>query len=124
MPVPLFDHRPERCPFGHSLARGMPQRVGWKPCICTPAREASERGLGMRHLWVSRDTCHGGRRYTTFYEPPHDIRHHRANPWQKVLPLASRRSKARMPSAIIRRGPPATSTTGTPSETPPHSPPA
>jgi hypothetical protein len=58
MPVSLFGHRPEQCPFGHSVAPGMPQRVGWMPCICAPACEASERGRGMGHLWISCDTCH------------------------------------------------------------------
>jgi hypothetical protein len=81
MPVSLFEHRPDRCPFGHSVAPGMPQRVGWMPCICTPAREAAERGRGMGHLWVSCDTCHLECWQTMFYEPPHDVRHHRANPW-------------------------------------------
>ena len=31
--VSMFDHKPERCPFGHLLWPGMVQ-VGWKPCIC------------------------------------------------------------------------------------------
>ena len=75
MPVPLFDRRPERCPFGHSLERGMPQRVGWKPCLCTPAREAAEEGGGMGHLWVLCMACHEDHRESMFYEPPHDIRH-------------------------------------------------
>ena len=30
----LFKHKPWQCPFGHSLAPGRPQTVGWKPCIC------------------------------------------------------------------------------------------
>ncbi len=42
----MFDHKPQRCPFGHSLWPGMAQ-VGWQPCICTVAREAAERGRGM-----------------------------------------------------------------------------
>jgi hypothetical protein len=77
MPVPLFDHRPERCPFGHPLKQGMPQRVGWMPCMCTAAREAVERGRGMGHLWVLCEACHGEQWSTTFYEPPHDISHRR-----------------------------------------------
>jgi hypothetical protein len=81
MPVSLFEHRPEQCPFGHSVAPGMPQRIGWMPCICAPAREAAERDRGMGHLWISCDTCHAEQWETMFYEPPHDIRHHRANPW-------------------------------------------
>jgi hypothetical protein len=30
--VSMFDHKPERCPFGHQLWAGMAQ-VGWQPCI-------------------------------------------------------------------------------------------
>ena len=45
MPVPLFERKPQHCPFGHSLWPGQ-ARVGWKPCICTPAREGAERGRG------------------------------------------------------------------------------
>jgi hypothetical protein len=41
--VSMFDHKPERSPFGHLLWSGMVQ-VGWKPRICTAAREADERG--------------------------------------------------------------------------------
>ena len=76
----LFKHRPAQCPFGHSLALGRPQTVGWKPCICTPAREAAAEGRGMGHLMISRGTCHDELRTTTFYEPPHDITHRRAGP--------------------------------------------
>ena len=80
MPVSLFEHGPERCPFGHSVAPGRPQRIGWMPCICTPAREANEHGRGMGHLWILCDTCYIEHWETMYYEPPHDIRHHRANP--------------------------------------------
>ena len=73
MPVPLFANRPARCPFGHSVALGMPQRVGWQPCLCAPAREAAGRGRGMGHLWVWCEACHGEGRDAVFYEPPHDI---------------------------------------------------
>ena len=55
--VSTFDHKPERCPFGHSLWPGRAQ-VRWQPCICTAAQEAAERGRGMGHLWVSCNTCH------------------------------------------------------------------
>lgn len=58
VPGPLFDDRPVRCPFGHSLARGKPQRIGWKPCLCAPAREAADRGRGIGHLWVWCGACH------------------------------------------------------------------
>jgi hypothetical protein len=74
MPVSVFEHKPERCPFGHQLWPGMAQ-VSWKPCICGPARERAEAGRGMGHVWVSCEACHEQFRDTTFYEPPHDIRH-------------------------------------------------
>jgi hypothetical protein len=45
MPALLFASKPERCPYGHSLAPGMPQKISWLPCICEPAREA-ETGAG------------------------------------------------------------------------------
>jgi len=53
-------------------------RVSWKPCICAPARERAEHGRGMGHVWVSCEACHEQLRDTTFYEPPHDIRHPQA----------------------------------------------
>jgi hypothetical protein len=77
MPVSVFEHKPERCPFGHQLWPGMAQ-VSWKPCICGPARERAEAGRGMGHVWVSCEACHEQFRDTTFYEPPHDIRHEQA----------------------------------------------
>lgn len=78
MSASLFKRRPEQCPFGHSLALGRPQTVGWKPCICAPAREATAEGRGMGHLLISCGSCHDELRTTTFYEPPHDIRHSKA----------------------------------------------
>lgn len=47
-------------------------QVGWKPCICTAAREAAERGRGMGHLLVFCNTCHDQLWQTTFYQPPHE----------------------------------------------------
>ena len=76
-------------PHGHSLAPGRLQTVGWKPCICTPAREAAEDGRGMGHLLISCGSCHDELRSTTFYEPPHDIKHRQAGPWQVVLMSAT-----------------------------------
>ncbi len=106
MPVPLFEHRPTRCPFGHSLARGMPQQAGWMPCICAPAREAAEHRRGMGHLWVVCDTCHAEHRHTTFYEPPHDIRHHPRAPGRPraIFTVTSSGSADRSP--VARRGVP------------------
>ena len=92
MSVSLFSHRPLRCPFGHPLWPGL-ARVGWKPCICTPAREQAERGGGMGHLWVSCQTCHTQLWDATFYEPPHDISCHQAGPGSPDRP-AGRASPA------------------------------
>ena len=80
MPVSLFEHKPQHCPFGHPLWPGQ-ARVGWKPCICAAAREGAERGRGMGHLLVSCHACHVQLRDATFYEPPHDIRCRQAGPW-------------------------------------------
>jgi hypothetical protein len=83
MPVPLFANKPERCPFGHSLARGKPQKIGWMPCICGPARERAAQGRGgMGHLWVRCLACSDvGHRETIFYEPPHDTGHQAVSSW-------------------------------------------
>jgi hypothetical protein len=80
VPGSLFDYKTERCPFGHQLWPGMAQ-VGWKPCLCTAAREEAERGRGMGHLVVFCNTCHHQLWQATFYQPPHDIRHHQPRPW-------------------------------------------
>ncbi len=78
MPVPLFENKPERCPFGHSLAPGMPQKISWLPCICEPAREAAERGRGMGHVTLWCQACSDqDHRDTRFFEPPHDPGHNR-----------------------------------------------
>jgi hypothetical protein len=82
MPVPLFANRPERCPYGHSLALGQPQRVGWTPCLCAAAREGAERGTGMGHLWIWCGTCHEEGRETMLYEPPHDPAHREPGSWR------------------------------------------
>jgi hypothetical protein len=82
MSVSLFAHKPQRCPFGHSLARGMPQRVGWMPCLCAPALEAAGEGRGAGHLWVLCVACHEDNRESVFYEPPHDIRYREPGPWK------------------------------------------
>jgi hypothetical protein len=50
-------------------------RVSWQPCVCAAARERAELGRGMGHVGVSCETCHQQLWETTFYEPPHDIRH-------------------------------------------------
>ena len=35
----------------------------------------------MGHLLISCGSCHDELRTTTFYKPPHDIRHRRTGPW-------------------------------------------
>ncbi len=74
MPVPLFAHKPEQCPYGHSLTPGMPQKISWMPCICEPAREAERQSRGMGHLMLWCGTCSAeDHRDTRFYEPPHQV---------------------------------------------------
>jgi hypothetical protein len=83
MSAALFEHRPESCPYGHSLALGRPMKVGWMPCVCAIAQEAAKAGKGFGHLWiwclVCADQYH---RRTMYYEPPHDAGHHPVSPWQ------------------------------------------
>jgi hypothetical protein len=52
----------------------------------TAAKCGNPRGRGVGHLWLLCDACHEKRWHTMFYEPPHDIRHHRASPWLGPLP--------------------------------------
>jgi len=77
VPVSIFEHKPQFCPFGHRLWPGGAQ-VSWKPCICAAAREGAERGRGMGHVRVTCRACHDQLRQTMFYEPPHDIRRSKA----------------------------------------------
>jgi hypothetical protein len=80
VPAPLFENRPERCPYGHSLALGQPQLIGWTPCICAPAQEAAGHGHGMGHLTLWCQRCHTeDHRDVRFYEPPHDTGHQPVN---------------------------------------------
>lgn len=76
MIVSMFDHKPEYCPFGHSLWPGK-ALVSWSPCLCAPAQERT----GWGHLKVACTTCHDQHWQTTFYQPPNDINHHQASPW-------------------------------------------
>jgi hypothetical protein len=72
MPAPLFARKPEYCPYGHSLAPGMPQKISWLPCMCEPAREAGSQGRGLGHMTLWCGTCSAeDRRDSRFYEPPH-----------------------------------------------------
>ena len=74
MPVPLFVHQPEYCPYGHSLAPGIPQKVSWLPCVCEPAREAGSQGRGLGHMTLWCGTCSAeDHRDSRFYEPPHQV---------------------------------------------------
>ena len=101
MPVPLFANKPEHCPFGHSLARGKPQKIGWTPCICGPAREAVGRGMG--HLWVRCLACSDeSQRETICDEPPHDTGHQPVNSWAtRPGPLGDHTTAA--PGQVVRR---------------------
>ena len=44
-------------------------------------REAVAEGRSMGYLLISCGSCHDELRRTTFYEPPHDIKHRQAGPW-------------------------------------------
>jgi hypothetical protein len=78
MPARLVLNKPALCPYGHSLAPGMPQKVSWFPCMCEPAREAGEQGRGLGHMTVWCGTCSAeDHRDVTFYEPPHQVGHSR-----------------------------------------------
>jgi hypothetical protein len=46
-----------------------------------PAREAAAEGRGIGHLLICCGSWDDELRRTTFYEPPHDIRHRQAGPW-------------------------------------------
>src|ERR1700748_3362302 len=48
--------KPEQCPYGHSLAPGMPQKISWMPCICEPAREAIVLSCGSAIPAVDQGT--------------------------------------------------------------------
>jgi hypothetical protein len=73
MPVSLFEHRPECCPFGHELGPGQVQ-IAYSPCICEPAKEADARGRGMGHLRLHCLQCETEGRKVIFYEPAHDVK--------------------------------------------------
>ena len=110
MPAPLFANKPEQCPYGHSLAPGMPQKISWLPCICDPAREAAEHGLGMGHVTLWCGTCSAeDHRDTRFYEPPHHVGHNRPlSGWATrpdVLALRTRRPERRRWPQIDRPEP-------------------
>jgi hypothetical protein len=66
MPAPLFLNKSDKCPYGHSLAPGMLQKVSWLPCMCGPAREAGRQGRDLGHMTVVRDVQRRG-------PPGHDV---------------------------------------------------
>jgi hypothetical protein len=39
--VLFFRRNPECCPYGHSLTRGMPQKISWLPCMLVPERQVT-----------------------------------------------------------------------------------
>src|SRR5690348_18342145 len=98
MPVSPFENKPERCLFGHQLWPGRAQ-VSWKPCICTPAREAAACGRGMGHAMVTCSSCHDQLRQTTFYEPARDTGHDPLTGW---VTAADPRRRARRRQQIGR----------------------
>jgi hypothetical protein len=82
MPAPLFARKPERYPFGHSLARGKPQKISWILRICGPAQETAEHGQGMGHVTLRCGMCSDqDHRDTVFCEPPHDLGHRPVSGW-------------------------------------------
>ena len=111
MPVPLFSNKPKYCPYGHSLAPGMPQRVSWLPCMCGPAREAGSQGRGLGHMTVWCGTCSAeDHRDTTFYEPPHQVGHsHTLSGWvtrpDVLAPRRPRPGRWPQPRAGLQPGP-------------------
>lgn len=74
MPASLFEHKPSVCPFGHDLAPGRVS-VGFSPCVCALAREATAHGGSMGHLRLHCLACEGEGRSSIFLEPPCDVRH-------------------------------------------------
>jgi hypothetical protein len=81
VPVPLFEHEPERCPRGHELGPGR-VHISWSPCVCQPAREAAERGRGLGHLRLECLTCDDEGHRSVYFEPPHDP----AQPQARLVP--------------------------------------
>jgi hypothetical protein len=70
--VPIYQHTPARCPFGHHLVPPYVQ-FGWAPCGCPAAVDRAESGRGAQgHLTVWCIVCEedGGRK-TRYYEPAH-----------------------------------------------------
>ena len=69
--VPLLEHEPQQCPYGHTLGPGQ-VGISWQPCVCAAAQEAAARGRGMGHHRIDCRQCESRGRLVTFYEPPHD----------------------------------------------------
>jgi hypothetical protein len=52
------------------------------PCLCGPAQERAEHGLGMGHVTLWCGMCSDqDHRDTMFYEPPHDLGHQPVTGW-------------------------------------------
>lgn len=81
MPASLFKHKPEQCLVGHSPAPGQAADGRMETLHRAPAREAAAEGRGIGHLLICCGSWDDELRRTTFYEPPHDIRHRQAGPW-------------------------------------------
>ena len=110
MPVLLFSRKPDRCPYGHSLAPGMPQKISWMPCVCEPAREAGSQGRGMGHMTLWCGTCcDQDHRDTRFYEPPHQAGYNGpVSGWMTRPDTLARRTRRPgrrpRPPAVLRPG--------------------
>jgi hypothetical protein len=73
MPASLFVNQPQTCPFDHELTPGTYQ-VGFMPCACAVAVEASERGWSLGHMTLLCRACESAGRVSLYHEPPHDMR--------------------------------------------------
>jgi hypothetical protein len=80
-----FERQPECCPYGHSLASGMPQRISWMACFCEPALKAAGQGKAAGHLILRCGTCDATPyRYDIYYGSPHLIYYRgTVSGWQK-----------------------------------------
>lgn len=79
MGVPIYQHKPDRCPAGHYL---VPPNVllSWEPCDCPAALAEDNVSRGHRMILCIPCEEDDGRK-TRYYEPPHsgdDVRVPRA----------------------------------------------
>jgi hypothetical protein len=85
----MFKHEPQHARFGHSLAPGQ-AGDGRMEALHLRGNTGSSRGPpGHGHLVISCGNRHDELRSTTFYEPPHDIRHRHAGQGCRIRPVAT-----------------------------------